>query len=46
MAAEKTLVYNHGQNIVDRFTELSKIDVSLECFKTDFLYFPTTTVET
>ena len=27
---------NHKQNIVDKFTKLSKMGVSLECFTTDF----------
>ena len=39
------LYCNHGQNIVDKFTKFSKIDVSLECFTADFLQFSSTTVQ-
>lgn len=27
---------NHGQNIIDKITKLSKIGVSWECFTADF----------
>ena len=37
--------HNHGQNTVDRFTKLSKIGVSLECFTADFWQFSSTTVK-
>ena len=32
----KTVTYNHGHNIVDKFTKLRKIGFSLECFTADF----------
>ena len=32
---EKT--YSYGKNVVDKFTKLSKIDFSVECFEADFL---------
>ena len=31
--------YNLRQKVVDRFTKLSKIGVSVECFTADFLLF-------
>ena len=37
---------NHGQNIDDKITKLSKIGVSLECFTADFFLFYSTTVKT
>ena len=42
--AFSTLTYNHEQNIVERFTKLSQIGFSLECFTTDFLQFSSTIV--
>ena len=33
------MFYNHGQNIVDKCTKLSKIGVSLDCFTADFSNF-------
>ena len=38
--------YNHGQNIEEKFKELSKIGFSLECFTADFWHFSSTIVET
>ena len=32
---EKT--YSYGKKVVDKFTKLSKIDFSVECFEADFL---------
>ena len=37
--------YNHGQNIVDKFTKLNKIGVSLECFTANFSPLSSTTVK-
>ena len=37
--------YNHRQGIVDKFTKLSKLGVSLECFATSFLQFSSRTVK-
>ena len=37
--------HNHEQNTVDKFTKLSKIGVSLECFTADFWQFSSTTVK-
>ena len=31
--------YNLGQKVVDKFTKLSKIGVSVECFTADFLRY-------
>ena len=31
--------YNVGQKVGDKFTKLSKIDFSMECFTVDFLQF-------
>ena len=42
---DKTEAYYHGQNIVDKFSYLSKIGVTLECFKGDFSQFSSTVVE-
>ena len=33
------LTYNHGQNILDKFTRLSKIDDPLECFAANISQF-------
>ena len=33
---EKT--YNYGQKVVEKFTKLSKIGFSMECFAADFLW--------
>ena len=37
--------YSLGQNLVDKFTKVSKIDISRECFTADFLQFSNATVE-
>ena len=37
--------YNLGQNMVDKFTKLSKINFSMGCFTADILQFPNTTVK-
>ena len=39
------LNYNLGQNIVDKFTKLSKIGFSMERFTADFLQFSNATVK-
>ena len=39
------LRYNNGQNIVDKFTKLSKISVSWEYFTADLPQLSTITVE-
>ena len=36
---------NYGQNIINKFTKFSKINVSLECFIADFLQFSSTNIE-
>ena len=33
------VVFNHGKIIVDKFTNINKIDFSLECFTGFFCYF-------
>ena len=38
--------HNFGQNIVDKFTNFSKIGVSVECFIADLLQLSSTTVTT
>ena len=37
----KKCVYNLGQRVGDKFTKLSKIGFSMECFTPDFLQFLT-----
>ena len=36
---------NPGQNMLDKFTKLSKIRFSLECFTADFLQVSSTTIK-
>ena len=36
---------NHGQNIVNKFTKLSKIAFSVRCFTADLSQFSNTTVK-
>ena len=43
VAEVKIIYYNHGQNIVDKFTKCGKIVVSLECLTSDFPQFSITT---
>ena len=40
-----TRAYNLGQNIVDKFTKLSIIGLSMECTTADFLQFSSTDVK-
>ena len=37
-------LYNHGQNVIDKFTKLSKTGFSMESFRADFSQFCGTTV--
>ena len=37
--------YNHGQDITDKLTKLSKIDFSMECFTADLMQFFSATVK-
>ena len=37
--------YNLGQNIVNKYTKLTKLGFTTECFSHDFLQFPGTIVK-
>ena len=39
------MYYHLGQNIVDKFTGISKIVLSIECFTADFSQFSSITVK-
>ena len=39
------LTYSHGENILDKFTKISAIDISLECFADDFSQFFSATIK-
>ena len=38
-------MFNRGQRIADKFTKLSKIGLSMECFTADFSLFTCTNVK-
>ena len=40
-----TPTYNHGQDITDKLTKLSKIGFSMECFTADLLQLFSATVK-
>ena len=37
--------YNQGENVVAKFTKLSKLDVLLECFTVEYPQFSETTAK-